>query len=497
MSSLRALGYSDAMCEVVRRHGRMLLAELMARGPFPLLDLLVLLVVLGKGRLLRWSFASQLPLWFESISELVAFVLIVSHMCGSYFAIDRPARLCMMGARATGKTTIGRFLQSGLSVGPVFSPRGSADPSEFLIASGPAAPARLSTLEEEFVDSSGGSVDAARLHALRLGDDLDGAILPGSSEADAPLPRWHAGACALLPDPTASLLASVPASLARSLARCLQMLERKLWWQALPTQALLDRQDGFVLVCRRPTAPLSERDEPWHAAKDRRAFERLCRAASTASRLGACNRPLLVVCSKSDHASGEECRAAVETLCARIGIHHAIAGPRYFVYATSTPRAGPLYLPMELRMRIFTQAIAGGAQDAASGRTLRLESGAPLRVVSAGVIGRASAGRLVDNIAWLSRESRVRRAAATWRAELTLRLSARVASLIWATALGIVIFNANNDAGRLRPPRDSTHFSSAAGVCETERLDGVTGSCAKRVLADTWWHPRGLSGTSD
>ena len=71
---------------------------------------------------------------------------------------------------------------------------------------------------------------------------------------------------------------------------------------------------------------------------------------------------------------------------------------------------------------------ADGPADAASGRTLQLESGSALRVIAGGVIGRGSASRLIEGLTWLTMEGRARRTKAEWRISYTTR-AATVAAL--------------------------------------------------------------------
>ena len=79
--------------------------------------------------------------------------------------------------RKAGTTTIGRFLQSGLRVGPVFAPAGGASPSEFVLTSGPAAPA---VLVDTYLSSSG-------RHDRKLLHDTDGVLLVCSRPEQPPV----------------------------------------------------------------------------------------------------------------------------------------------------------------------------------------------------------------------------------------------------------------------------------------------------------------------
>ena len=68
-----------------------------------------------------------------------------------------------------------------------------------------------------------------------------------------------------------------------------------------------------------------------------------------------------------------------------------------------------MHLPEELRQRIYEAAIAGGPADVARGQSLTLESGGTFRAISGGVIGRASAERLLEGVGWLAKQSQERR----------------------------------------------------------------------------------------
>ena len=305
-------------------------------------------------------------------------------------------------------------------------------------------------------------MSASRLHAIRLGDDYGRAILPDSDgdgdeaaeDGEVPQPRWHAGASALLPEDDSrgsswswsQLISSLVRSLAvtaigsrtsaslRSFGGLLTPTAGAGASGPQPRRTFVNAAEGFLFVAidRRqlesagavaggpnnfnesdalsephaPDARLPREDvsreatiEKWRRARDRRAFERARQIASDR------RRPLLVLCNKSDHCSVGYSRWLVEQMCERLGIQHATAGPRCFVHA-ATRGNGVCFLPEELRKRIYDRATADGPADAARGMTLRLESGSALRAISGGVIGQASATRLLEAMAWLREESR-------------------------------------------------------------------------------------------
>ena len=366
--------------------------------------------------------------WHENATYWFLHVAVAMALLCLNVPSQQPVKLCLMGAKSVGTSTIGRFLESGLQVGPVFAPRSGKSPTEFIISGGRATLVDVGcALDDGLSNSGAGAVDASRLSALRLGDDYGMAIQPGESD-ETPQPRWHAGASALLPEDVASPFFNW-SDLTRHLLDALRwsvcLVDRP---QPSRKQRVIHDADGVVLIARRRDESSDERTARWYDAYERRAFARACALASVGS------RPLLVICSKADFESDVQSRHVVTSLCERLDVKHASAGPRFFVQVTS--HRGSLYLPMELRMRIYHSAISGAPADAANGRTVRLPSASALRVISAGVIGHASAARLLEGMAWIVEEQgRSRRDAQTQCSRSTARRVKICAFVVWASAV--------------------------------------------------------------
>ena len=344
-------------------------------------------------------------------------------------------RICMIGGRRAGKTTIGHFLESGLRKGPVFAPQRSMMRrtqvnrfDSYLMSEGSAIITDVgSALEGDLI-----GVDATWLNAIRLGDDYGDAIVDDGDDEPLlgaqPQPRWHAGASALLPDDEslAPVWSEIMGWLA-SLSGLHGTLQRRQRAAASPTQRAMEDAHGFVFVVTRDELERDDPDARWQMARTHAAFQRACEAASVG------RRPLLLLCSKADENPPAACRRLLETLCSRLGVQHATAGARCFVHAAS--RLGHLYLPEELRRRIYAAAISDGASDAAHGRMLRLESGSALRVICGGVIGSGSAARLLEGMAWMCEASRAQHAEVTRRARLATKHAICGALAAWAVAV--------------------------------------------------------------
>ena len=447
---LHARGMTDELWQAVRQQGQLLLDGFMRRCFVQHVAWLVVLHSVWSAAQSDWGALLERLLQMQHQPEHtcgVAAVLLLGLLTVNAM-LTRPVNLCMVGAMRAGKTTIARFLASGLNVGPVFAPRplgvyGGPRQQGMTVRVAPdglgsaVALTDFGTLDGGPV--GGGAVDASRLNAIRLGDDYGSAVLQDGadgreSEGDygetgltaASPSRWHAGAAALVPEgsPTPiwglAGLTGVISMLLSGRPLCRAQSERA------ERGDQLDAADGLLfVVCRRQAA--SQQEEQWHAARELRWFREVCRTASQGP------RPLLVISSKSDHASDDEGRCAVRSLCERLCIRHPVAGPRYFVHAASLP--GRLYLPEEIRKRIYESALVGGAEDAACGRTLRLESGSALRVISGGVIGKASAARLLDGVAWLCKASGEAREMRTRRMRLATHRATLAVLLVWAVGL--------------------------------------------------------------
>ena len=414
---------------------------------------------LGTNPLASFLWAGVVPrLWIA----VVIFALLASIDAWHRFR-TRPVRLCMMGDRAVGKSTVGRFLESALDVGPVFAPRQRrtrrARPESFLMTTGSATSAILievgSALDVASAGGGGGGgggpVNASSLTAIRLGDAHERAIADDDDEDDeedddededegrALATRWHNVRAARRRQSARSSIAGLLAEQRRHVRRADGLLlifempstERgtapAAAEPAIDSAATADgANDGTATAIDVAATGGDAMDSwvPWYAARQRLTLKRACKEASAGA------RPLLLLFSKVDLAPPTECRRKVERLCERLGVRHGSEGPTCFVHATSRA-GGALYLPEEIRRRIFEAAMSDGPSDAAAGRTLRLASGSALRVVAGGVIGRGSAARLREGMAWLSEESRdVRRAQTTRRgAEMARRIAAALPSL--------------------------------------------------------------------
>ena len=318
-----------------------------------------------------------------------ALLLGVSWRC----ATAKPIRICIIGDRNAGKKTIGRFLESGFKVGPVFAPRTTTrlrahaaqrDGCTYVWSrDDAAADSVVLTVVDDLLQSSSDAaadepVDGTDLQAIRFGDPVDLAIFDQTAPLDAFFPSLR-------------------------------------WRQSAQRRDAVEAADGFLFVVTAaaataalPTTVVGEqtqrgrdqvRQYAWRAARLRKMLERACARSA--------GRPLLLVCSKPDDLPLAECQAQLASACAALNVQHGSAGPRAFAHAAS--RAGPLHLPEELRQRIYEVAIAGGPADAARGQAVLLKSGGAFRAVSGGVIGKASAERLLEAVGWLANESRERR----------------------------------------------------------------------------------------
>ena len=355
-----------------------------------------------------WALRCMWTLGFFRFDMAMLFVGTLLFFIGQ-LTPSRPVKLCMFGPRGSGKSTIGRLLESGLDVGPVFAPLefgpSNGRKTYLSVRAGAAVIDLCGVLDGPYGETAR---DASQLNAIRLGDDYGSALLADDDNDDVPQTRWHAGASAFLPEDIRSPFSwsDLACTLVRGLGRLVGRARTHRHGPYGTSQKLIDGADGFMYVMapymrdiRRMRAGHQTHPDAATGTISELHFRRACQVASVRS------RPLLVVCNKTDYENDDVCRQYVEMVCRCLNVKHATSGPRFFVHAASRGR-GVAYLPEELRKRIYESAIANGPADAANGQSLRLEAGSVVRFISGGAIGPSSAGRLLEGVDWLSTQAR-------------------------------------------------------------------------------------------